>query len=141
MAKFKRYKNTGGVFQVGFDFEGFDELTQAIQNAASESSEVTEKMIHNLGEKGGKERAREYAPKPGGSRYGSNPYATGYLKDHIKGIPGSLSYTIQSTASYSAFVNSGTRRMKAQPFFTDMWSDLTDELEPKMKEVAEGLWR
>lgn len=141
MAKFRKSSSTGRSIQVGFDLEGFEELNKTIQKAIIESPKATEKMIHNVGEKDGKARAVEYAPKPSGGAYGPNPYATGYLKDHIEGIPGSLSYTIKSTAAYSGYINSGTRYMAAQPFFTDMWDGLTENIQPKMEEVAEGLWR
>lgn len=50
---------------------------------------------------------------------GNAPVRTGYLRDHIHTeMTGEAEATITSEAPYSGFVENGTSRMGAQPFFT-----------------------
>lgn len=118
--------------------EGGDKLAKIMIQAARQAPDTTEKLIHNLGEKG-KKKAIEYAPKPGGNRYSKNPYATGYLKDHIEGTPRPIEYEIKSPAYYTGYVNYGTRYMDKQPFFSDMWEEITEEAEDRFNDVLKGL--
>jgi HK97 gp10 family phage protein len=47
------------------------------------------------------------------------PVDTGYMASHIeKEITGKNTVTVTATAPYSGYVDGGTSRMKAQPFFT-----------------------
>lgn len=133
MARKKQYITSSGkggaLIQVGFDLEGFTELNQLIQNAIIEAPKSTESVIHNYGEKGGK-LAKEYAP-----------WDTGYLHDQIESQPYPMASDIVSPASYSGFVNSGTRYMDAQPFFTDMWDEITEDIKEPLADVVKGVLR
>lgn len=46
------------------------------------------------------------------------PVKTGYLKSTIGGGVSSTTMQLYVTAPYAGFINYGTRRMKARPFFT-----------------------
>ena len=56
------------------EWDGLTELGDVLAKAMRESESKVKTVIYNNGEKA-KAKAIEWAPKPGGSRYGDNPYA------------------------------------------------------------------
>ena len=125
----------------GFSIEwhGLNELGGALDKAMRENKPQLKKVIYNNGEKA-KAKAVEWAPKPGGSRYGANPYAEGPLHENIVHTHYGLASEIQAMMFYSGFVNFGTRYMRAQPFMTDTFNWIVEYLEQDIKDVAEGLF-
>ena len=87
-----------------------------------------------------KKKAIKYSPKPGGSRYGLNPYSEGPLHQTIEANYGRMHARVEATRYYAAYVNFGTRFMDDQPFFSDAFKDIIPLLEKNLKEVAEGLF-
>ena len=125
----------------GFSIEwhGLNELGGALDKAMRESESKVKTVIYNNGEKA-QAKAVEWAPKPGGSRYGKNPYARGALHENIVHTHYGLASEIHARVFYSGFVNFGTRYMRAQPFMTDMFNWIVEYLEQDIKDVAEGLF-
>jgi HK97 gp10 family phage protein len=72
---------------------------------------------------------------------GRAPVKTGFLRDNISGSvttgPGMVIATIVSAAPYSGFVDMGTRRMAARPFFTPA----VDQARSKLGELAQEAFR
>lgn len=125
--------------QFKVEWSGLNELQKVLEKAQKENEPALKAVMYNKGEEA-KTMAREYAPKPGGSKYGANPYAEGPLHENIKHKPLGLNAEIHATMAYSGFVNFGTRYMDAQPFMTDMVEDMAPKLEKGIREVAEGLF-
>lgn len=109
--------------------EGFDDLEKLLDRAARKAPEATEKVLHNVGEKTRVEM-RELAP-----------IDTSFMHDHIVHEPFPLGSQLISEASYSGYVDKGTRYMDAQPFFTDGLTYGMQELERLFPEVIEGVLR
>lgn len=122
------------------EWNGLNELQSVMQKAMSENGPALKQVMYNNGEDA-KSKAKEYAPKPGGSRYGPNPYAEGPLHENISHKPLGLGAEIHARMFYSGFVNFGTRYMKAQPFMSDMMDYITPKLEKDIRDVAEGLFK
>ena len=109
--------------------EGFDDLEKLLNQAAKKAPEATEKVLHNVGEKTRVEM-RELSP-----------IDTSFMHDHIVHEPFPLGSQLISEASYSGYVDKGTRYMDAQPFFTDGLDYGMKELERLFPEVIEGVLR
>ena len=88
---------------------------------------------------------KERAPKPGGSVYGPNPYATNELLNGIKKEVRGGEIEITSEAPHSGHVNYGTERTDAQPFFTDSFEYMKDQpiikIPKEIDEVFRGLFK
>lgn len=91
------------------------------------------------------EYMKERAPKPGGSVYGPNPYATGELLEGIKKEGRRGETEIISEAPHSGHVNYGTERTDAQPFFTDSVEYMKDQpiikIPKEIDKVFRGLFK
>ena len=121
------------------EWDGLTELGDVLAKAMRENESKVKTVIYNNGEKA-KSKAIEWAPKPGGSRYGDNPYAEGPLHENIVHTHYGLASEIQAMMFYSGYVNFGTRYMRAQPFMTDTFNWIVKFLEQDIKDVAEGLF-
>ena len=121
------------------EWDGLTELGDVLAKAMRESESKVKTVIYNNGEKA-KTKAIEWAPKPGGGRYGLNPYARGALHENITHKHYGLNSEIHAEVGYSGFVNFGTRYMRAQPFMTDTFNWVVELLEQDIKDVAEGLF-
>lgn len=121
---------------------GKDELGDILNKALSQSEEQVHKVVYNTAEKG-KGKAIEFSPKPGGSRYGNNPYSEGPLHDNIvTHYPGRLHAEIEAKVGHAGFVNFGTRKMRKQPFMTDAFEEfIKPEFKERIYEVAKGLFK
>lgn len=122
------------------EWDGLNELGDVLAKAMRESESDVKTVIYNNGEKL-KAKAVEWAPKPGGSRYGLNPYSEGPLSQNITHKHNGLNSEIHAEVGYSGFVNFGTRYMRAQPFMTDTFNWVVKFLEQDIKDVAEGLFK
>lgn len=124
-----------------YDIEwiGDKELQSVMERAIQKSPRLVNASIKNHGELM-KTKAISYSPKPGGSRYGPNPYSEGPLHQTIEANYGMMHARIQATRYYASYVNFGTRFMRAQPFFSDAFKDIIPLLEKNLREVAEGLF-
>lgn len=74
-------------------FEGFDELQEKLNRAASKAPESTEKVIHNIG------------MKTTANMKADAPVDTSYMKDHIVNKPLVMGTEVHSQASYSGFLH------------------------------------
>lgn len=122
------------------DWDRKDVLELALTQASPKLRKQVESVIKNNTEK---LRAKnvERVPKPGGSPYGSNPYATGFTKDMIESsYPGPLTGKVSSQSSYGAYLNFGTRFMAAQPFFTDSYEYIKPLFETDIKDAVKGVF-
>ena len=124
---------------VSIEWDGLEELGGVLTKALQRGESEVKKAIFNNGEKL-TNKAIEWAPKPGGSRYGANPYAQGPLHQNITHTNTGLNSEIIASVPYSGFVNFGTRYMVAQPFMTDAFNWVVKLLEQDIKDVAEGLF-
>lgn len=106
---------------------GDKELMAALELANAKSKTATAKVTKNLAERG-KQNAKNMAPVD-----------TWFMHDHIRTFHGDNYSEIHSQASYSGFVNFGTRYQTAQPFFTYMVEDLSKWAKTAYIDVARGL--
>ena len=113
--------------KVNFKIEGASELDKLLKKAQREAPRAAEKIIHNYAEKG-KKIAKENAPVD-----------TSYMKDHIASRPFNMGAYIESPAKYSSYVNFGTRYQSSQPFFSDMWEEITEDIQKPLQEAIEGV--
>lgn len=106
------------------------ELARLLKKATKKSKEITNAVIKNNIEEG-KELAISLAPED-----------TSFLKDNIvaKHIPNEIEGIIHSQASYSGYVNYGTRFMDARPFFTDAWAETQTKVINDLKDVIGGAY-
>jgi HK97 gp10 family phage protein len=86
--------------------EGIDELNTLFQNLVPEM----EKSFHEI--------TGQYATKIHSEMTSIVPVKTGYLRSTIGTSSSTNSLQFYVTAHYAGFINYGTRRMKARPFFT-----------------------
>lgn len=112
-----------------FDIRGDKELEALMKRAYKEAPRVAKKVLQNTAEQG-KTIAQINAPVD-----------TWFLHDHIEAIHTLTGSKIHSRARYSGYVNFGTRYMNAQPFFSDMFEEVTEILKEDFEDVAEGLLR
>lgn len=122
---------------------GKKEFEDVLNKALSRSEKQVHDVVYNTAEKA-KKVAMDNAPKPGGSRYGENPYAEGFLSKHIvTNYPSRLQAEVISKAGYSGYVNFGTRFMKKrQPFMSDTFKEFVKpEMEKQLTDVAKGLFK
>lgn len=110
-------------------FEGFEELQEKLSQAVSKAPESTEKVIHNIG------------MKTAANMKADAPVDTSYMKDHIVNKPLVMGTEVHSQASYSGYVDKGTRYMGAQPFFTPNVEKMGKEAEKQLTEVIKEVLR
>ena len=109
-----------------FELTGDKELISLLRRAAKKYPDETEKVIKNNAEKG-KDLSASKAPVD-----------THFLRSSQNTAhPNKLEAHIKSEASYSGYVNFGTRFMEGRPFFTDMW----EVTQKKVKEDLRGVFR
>jgi HK97 gp10 family phage protein len=66
----------------------------------------------------------------------SAPVDTGFLRDNIQVVSSSdTELVIESQADYSGFVEYGTSRMSAQPFFEPAIESARNELEQRLSDI------
>ena len=111
------------------EFQGFDELQSKLNQAVSKAPQSTEKVIHNIG------------MKTTADMKADAPVDTSYMKDHIVNKPLSLGTEVHSQASYSGYVDKGTRFMNAQPFFTPNVEKMGKEAEKQLSDVVKEVLR
>ena len=99
-----------------FRIEGLEELTTLFQNLQPTMS----KKFSEITGRYGSTMFREMLSRV--------PVRTGYLKSTIGMTSGTDALDLFVTADYAGYVNYGTRRMKARPFFTAV----VEENTPKM---------
>lgn len=118
-------------------WKGKDTLGRKFKRAVRFAPKKVDMVIKNNGEEL-KQKVKEFAPKPHGSRYGANPYAEGFLYEHVNSLYGNLWGRVIAEASYAGYVNFGTRYMNAQPFFTDAYNWMVPRLEKDILDVIKG---
>lgn len=112
----------------GVTLTGDKEFIRALKKALKKAPRVTAKVIKNGAEFGKNEIQKDA------------PYDTGYMKQNvITQYPKLNVALIVSKASYSAYVNYGTRFMSARPFFTDGWEVTQKKLINDFKDVMKGI--
>lgn len=99
-----------------FRIEGLEELTTLFQNMQPNMS----KKFQEITGRYGSTMLREMLSRV--------PVRTGYLKSTIGMTSGTDALDLFVTADYAGYVNYGTRKMKARPFFTAV----VEENTPKM---------
>ncbi|MDK6688324.1 hypothetical protein QP246_02480 [Aerococcus urinae] len=119
--------------------KGDEKLNAALNRALRKAPEAARKALKNTAS-AGEEIMHYYAAKPGGNPYSTNPYATGYLNDHIDHrMISDTSFEIFSPAGYSGFLEFGTRKMSAQPFARPTRDRIEPMLYKAMLDVAKGV--
>ena len=104
--------------------EGIDELNTLFQNLVP----AMEQQFHEI--------TGQFATKIHSEQTTRVPVKTGYLRSTIgsSSSPNSLQFFV--TAFYAGFINYGTRRMKARPFFTAPVEEQAPEM---IKELNQAL--
>ena len=108
------------------DFQGIEQLEMTIYNSHKKAVEQANKVTKNNGEKL-KWKAQELAPRD-----------TWFLHDNIVSKHFPLYSLVHSQASYSGYVNFGTRFMYAQPFMTDAAKWIIPLYQKDMTDVMKG---
>ena len=111
------------------DLTGVEKLEMTIYNAHAKVTEQASKVTKNNGEKLMK-KAKELAPTD-----------TWFLHDNIISKHFPLYSLVHSQASYSGYVNFGTRFMYAQPFMTDAVKWIMPLYQKDMTDVMKGAFK
>lgn len=120
--------------KTSFTLSGAEALVSVLERAQQQAPDVTNKVIQNTAEKG-KDRAKKRITAHGA-------VDTEYMRDHVVAKhPRPMESAIHSEASYSGYVNYGTRFMGARPFFYEMWKETLPLFYKDMEDVAKGLLR
>lgn len=115
--------------QTSLTWNGLKELDDVLKRALNESEGKVSKVIFNVSQDGKKEAQR------------LSPTDSWFMHDNIYVFNEYLNAEIHSPASYSGYVNWGTRYNMAQPFFSDMFDYVVKKLENDITDVAEGLFK
>lgn len=113
----------------GMELSGIEKLEMTIHNAHAKVVEQAGKVTKNNGEKLMK-KAKELAPTE-----------TWFLHDNIISKHFPLYSLVHSQASYSGYVNFGTRFMYAQPFMTDAVKWIMPLYQKDMTDVMKGVFK
>lgn len=108
------------------EFQGIQQLEMTIYNSHKKAVEQANKVTKNNGELL-KRKAQELAPRD-----------TWFLHDNIISKHFPLYSLVHSQASYSGYVNFGTRFMYAQPFMTDAVKWVQPKYQKDMTDVMKG---
>lgn len=108
------------------DWKGLKTFTNHTRVLPKSITKEADAVTKNIGEKG-RMTAKKYAPVD-----------TWFMHDNIFTFHSKLHAEVQSTATYSGYVNYGTRRQSAQPFFSDMVDEMSKLYREQLGEVLEG---
>lgn len=126
---------------ISVEWKNLEPMQIMLKNAPPKLRKQLQQVIQNNTEK---LRAKnvERAPKPGGSPYGNNPYATGFTASMITSqYPSALMGKVVSQSGHSGYLNYGTRFMAAQPFFTDSYNFVKPLFEKDAKDAMKGAFK
>ena len=110
-----------------FDIEGDDEIVSAFER-------IADALTRNIAS-----ALREAADLIVSNAQANAPVDTGFLQDNIQITSESdTSITVTSEAGYSGFVEYGTSRMSAQPFFEPAIEEARSEIEQIFRDAISG---
>lgn len=120
--------------KAAFTLHGSDALMKTLGRAYKQAPDATQKVIQNSAEKGSDIAKRRI------NAHGA--VDSEFMRDHVVAKhPKPLESVIHSEASYSGYVNYGTRFMGSRPFFYEMWRETLPLFYKDMEDVAKGLLR
>ena len=120
--------------KTSFTLSGSEALVSVLDRAQKQAPDAVSKVIQNTAEKG-KDTAKKRITAHGA-------VDTEFMRDHVVAKhPKPLESVIHSEASYSGYVNYGTRFMGSRPFFYEMWKETVPLFYKDIEDVAKGLLR
>lgn len=111
---------------VKVSFQGLKEMQTFSRVMPKRLEREADAVTKNTGEEG-RMRAKKYAPVD-----------TWFMHDSIFTFHRFLYAEVHSTASYSGYVNYGTRYQNAQPFFSQMFDEMEKIYKKRMADVLSG---
>lgn len=108
------------------DWSGLKEMQAYTRIMPKRLEKEADAVTKNVGEEG-RMRAKKYAPVD-----------TWFMHDNIFTFHKLLYSEVHSTATYSGYVNFGTRYQPAQPFFSQMFDEMQKIFKDDMYDVMTG---
>lgn len=115
---------TGNDFSV--EFKGLREFENFLGLLPKKLEKSASAVVKNTGEEM-KYRAKKYAPVD-----------TWFMHDSIFAFHSNMSAEVHSTATYSGYVNFGTRFQYKQPFFSTAFDEMEKVFKKNMDDVMKG---